>query len=78
MRRTDKKLLVKGLKSLGHTVLAMFLAPLLIYQAFKNQGHPFYWPVLIVGLICAGTAIYLGFRYINIFLDALFGKKNKD
>ncbi len=75
MRRTDKQLLVKGIKSFGYTVLAMFLGPFLIYQAFKNDGHPFYWPVLILGLLCAGLAIYLGFRSVGIVMDALFGKK---
>lgn len=78
MRHTDKELLVKGLKSFGYTVLAMFAGPFLIYQAFKNQDHPFFWPVLIIGIICAGTAIYLGFRSVNIVMDAVFGKKTKD
>jgi len=78
MGRTDKELLVKGLKSFGYTVSAMFLGPFLIYQAFKNEEHPFYWPVLVVGLLCAGTAIYLGFRSVNIVMDALFGKRTKD
>lgn len=78
MRRTDKELLVKGLKSFGYTVLAMFTAPLLIYQAFKNEEHPFYWPVLILGVLCAVLAIYLGFRSVGIVMDAVFGKKDKN
>ena len=78
MRITNKELLVKGLKSFGFTVLAMFMGPFLIYEAFKNEGHPFYWPVLILGILCAGTAIYLGFRSVGIVIDAVFGKKSKD
>ncbi|SDQ68522.1 DUF6095 family protein [Flagellimonas zhangzhouensis] len=78
MRRTDKDLLVKGIKSFGFTVLAMFMGPFLIYQAFKNEGHPFYWPVLILGIICAISAIYLGFRSVGIVMEALFGKKNEN
>lgn len=78
MRRTDKELLVKGLKSFGYTVLAMFTAPFLIYQAFKNEEHPFYWPVLILGILCAILAIYLGFRSVGIVMDAVFGKKDKN
>ena len=77
MRRTDKELLVKGIKSLGYTVLAMFMGPFLIYQAFKNEGHPFYIPVLILGIVCAVLAIYLGFRSVSIVMDAVFGKKPK-
>ncbi|TMU56849.1 DUF6095 family protein [Flagellimonas algicola] len=75
---TDKKLLAKGLKFIGYTVAVMFLAPFTIYQAFKNEGHPAYLPVLIVGLILAVVAIGLGFYTIKIFMEALFGKKTKD
>ncbi|MCR9262783.1 MAG: DUF6095 family protein [Flavobacteriaceae bacterium] len=78
MRHTDKELLVKGIKSFGYTVAAMFLGPFLLYQAFKNEDHPFYIPVLILGILFAGLAIYLGFRSVNIVMDALFGKKSKD
>ncbi|MGB5238172.1 MAG: DUF6095 family protein [Flavobacteriaceae bacterium] len=75
---TDKDMLIKGLKFLGYTVFTMFLAPVVLFQAFKNQDHTFYIPVLIVGLLLAITAIGLGFYSIKVFLDALFGKKTKD
>ncbi len=75
---TDKNLLIKGLKFLGYTVFTMFLAPVVLFQAFKNQDHAFYIPVLIVGLLLAITAIGLGFYSIKVFLDALFGKKSKN
>lgn len=75
---TDKKLLAKGLKFIGYTVGVMFLAPFTIYQAFKNQEHPAYLPVLIIGLILAVVAIGLGFYTIKIFMEALFGKKAED
>ena len=78
MRRTNKELLAKGIKSFGFTVLAMFMGPFLIYEAFKNEGHPFYWPVLILGIISAILAVYLGFRSVSIVIEAVFGKKNKD
>nr|WP_299388888.1 DUF6095 family protein [Allomuricauda sp.] len=74
---TDKKLLVKGLKFVGYTVAVMFMAPFTIYQAFKNEGHPAYLPVLIIGILLAIVAIALGFYTIKIFMDSLFGKKKK-
>ena len=74
---TDKNMLLKALKFMGYTVFAMFLAPLVLFQAFKNQDHPFYIPVLILGILLAITAIGLGFYSIKICLDALFGKKTK-
>ncbi len=78
MRRTNKELLFKGIKSIVYTVILMFTAPFVVYQAFKNEGHPFYWPVFIIGIILGVGAIVMGFRSIKIIMDAVFGKKNKD
>ena len=71
--RTDKQLLLKGIKHLMYTLGLMFLAPVVLYQAFKNQDHPFYIPVLIIGLLLAIAAIGMGFYSIRIFMNALFG-----
>lgn len=76
--RTDKELLVKGLKYAGFTVGLMFLAPFALYQAFKNQEHGAYIPVLIIGLVLAIAAIGFGFYTIKTFMEALFGKKSKN
>ena len=72
---TDKTLLIKGIKFVAYTVLLMFTAPVVLYQAFKNEGHPWFWPVAIIGMLLAITAIALGFYSIKLILDALFGKK---
>jgi threonine/homoserine efflux transporter RhtA len=73
--RTDKALLIKGLKYLGITIALMFTAPVVLSQAFKNQDHPFFWPVLIVGGLLALSAIAGGFYSINVIMGALFGKR---
>lgn len=73
--KTNKPLLLKGLKSFGYTAVAMFIAPLLLYQAFKNTDKPLFIPVLVVGIIAAAFAIYLGFRSVKIIMDAVFGEK---
>ncbi|SDE67125.1 hypothetical protein SAMN05421636_106319 [Pricia antarctica] len=75
--KTDKDLLVKGLKYIAYTIALMFSAPVVIYQAFKNEEHAWYWPVLIVGLILGVSAIAMGFYGIKVILDSLFGKKEK-
>lgn len=75
--RTDKDILVKGVKRLAYTVMLMFLAPIVIWQAFKNEEHPLYWPVLIVGIILAITAIGMGFKGISTIMESLFGKNKK-
>jgi len=72
---TNKELLLKGLKFLAYTVALMFSAPVVLFQAFKNQEHPFYIPVLILGIVLAIAAILMGFYSIKTVIDALFGKK---
>jgi len=72
---TNKDILVKGVKQLAYTAMLMFLAPVVIWQAFKNEGHPFYWPVLVVGILLAICAVGMGFKGIKTIMDALFGKK---
>jgi len=53
----------------------MFTGPVILYQAFKNEGHPFYWPVLIVALIVCIGAIMMGFYSVKTVIKALFGDK---
>ncbi len=73
--KTNKVLLVKGIKYMGITILLMFTAPVILSQAFKNQGHPFFWPVLVIGSLLAIGAIAGGFYGIKVIMDALFGSK---
>lgn len=72
---TNQELLLKGLKFLAYTVALMFSAPVVLFQAFKNQDHPFYIAVLILGILLAIAAIVMGFYSIKTVIDALFGKK---
>lgn len=56
-------------------IMLCFVAPVLVYQAFKNQGHPFYWPMLALGIgLCITTIIY-GFWAIKILLNGMLGEK---
>ncbi|NER13276.1 hypothetical protein GWK08_07490 [Leptobacterium flavescens] len=72
---TDRELLQKSFKFFSITVILMFLGPFVIHQAFKNEGHPFYIPVLILGLIISFGAIVLGFYSLRLILRAIFSKK---
>lgn len=73
--RTDKTLLAKGIKYVVYTIMLMFTAPVVMYQAFKNEGHPWFWAVAIIGVVLAIAAIALGFYSIKLLVDALFKKK---
>ena len=76
--KTDKDLLIKGVKHFAYTFLLMFTAPIILWQAFKNQEHTFYIPVLIVGLLLAIAAIAMGFYSVHLIMNALFNThKNK-
>lgn len=78
VRKTDRELMIKGVRFLTYTVVLMFTAPIVVYQAFKNQGHPLYIPVLVVGCLLGLGAIIMGFVSIKTIVDALFGKKKKN
>ncbi len=67
--------MVKGVKRLLYTLALMFLAPIVLYQAFKNQEHPWFLPVVIVGGLLALGAISMGFYSIKTLVDALFGRR---
>lgn len=73
--KTDRSLLLTSLKYFAYTVMLMFSAPAVIYQAFKNQDHPWYWPVLVVGLLLAVAAIGMGFYSLKLILKSFFGSK---
>lgn len=76
--KTNKDILVKGIKKLAYTAMLMFLAPVVIWQAFKNEGHPLYWPVLVVGIILAVAGITMGFKGITTIMESMFGKRKKN
>ena len=53
----DKNYLSIGFKRLLISLLLMFLGPTILFQAFKNESHEWYYYVLIVGLILCLCAI---------------------
>ncbi len=74
----NKDIFVKGLKFSAYTIALLFTAPIVLYQAFKNETHSFYWPILIIGALLGIAAISLGFYSIKIIMDALFDKQKKN
>ena len=73
--RTDKELLVKSLFNLVYTLLLMFAAPIILFQAFKNEGSALYPFVLQLGLILAVAAVVMGFYSIHVMMLAIFGAR---
>jgi hypothetical protein len=71
-KRTDKTVLVKGLKYLGITTLLMFLGPGLLYVVLSNSDKAFYVPLLIMSLLICLGAIVMFFLSIKTILDSMF------
>ena len=71
-KHTNKDVLVKGIKTMGVSLICMFLGPTLIYVAFSNHEKPLFIPILIVGIIVCILAIYLVFRGLKTIMDSMF------
>ncbi len=74
---TNKTLLTKGIKYLAAALPLLFLGPVVITSAFKNEKHPLYVYVLILGILIALAAMFLIFKGINTVLKSLFDAENK-
>jgi hypothetical protein len=71
----NKPLLQKGLKKMSLFLLCCFIGPVIVHQAFKNQTHFLYAPVLIVGILFLITAMYYGFSGVKTLVNALLGER---
>ncbi len=74
-KRTNKELLGKGVQRMAIALIFMFIGPVIIHSAFKNQDHPLYIPILVLGIIGAAFAIFMAFKGLKTIMDSMFGKK---
>ncbi|MBU3822535.1 hypothetical protein KO566_10715 [Flavobacteriaceae bacterium XHP0103] len=58
------------------SLLSLFMGPIFLSVAFSNKEKPLYIPLLIVGCLISGFAVFLLFRGIKIIMNSMF-KKNK-
>tara|TARA_B100000768_G_scaffold37796_1_gene36460 strand:- start:9 stop:242 length:234 start_codon:yes stop_codon:yes gene_type:complete len=73
--RTNKDLLVEGLKTMGITLFLMFLGPLILHTGFSNPDKPLYIPLIVGGIFICFLAIYFGFKGIRIIMKSMFESK---
>ena len=73
----NKNLLQNGLKKMSAFLLCCFIGPVIVHQAFKNQNHPLYVPVLILGFLFLITALYYGFSGIKTLVNAILGERKR-
>ena len=70
--KTNRALLLKGVKLMGFCLITMFLGPILMYLSFSNKDESFFVPLLILaGFVCL-IAIYLLFKGIKTITDSIF------
>lgn len=74
---TNKSVLAKGVKYLAGALPLLFLGPVVITSAFKNEKHQLYVYVLILGILIALAAMFLIFKGINTILKSLFDADKK-
>ncbi|WP_299555729.1 DUF6095 family protein [Seonamhaeicola sp.] len=74
-KRTNKEVLVKGLKIMGVSLACMFIGPTLIYISQTKIKAPIDSILLVIAIVICGLAVYLAFKGINTILDSMFKKK---
>jgi|TARA_Y200000002_G_scaffold69790_1_gene54404 hypothetical protein len=70
----NKELLFKGLSRLFIAILFAFTGPVIYTSAVRNEGHPFFIPVLGLGLIACILSILYGFRGIKLLVKGFFNE----
>ena len=70
----DKNYLSIGFKRLLISLFLMFLGPTILFQAFKNESHEWYYYVLIIGLILCVASLITLFSGINSIINHIFDK----
>ena len=71
-KRTNKPLFVKGLKTMGLTLVTLFIGPVLLHIGLANDEKSLYIPLVITGVLISMLSIYLGFKGVRIILDSIF------
>ena len=70
----NKELIFKGLSRLFIAILFAFTGPVIYTSAVRNEDHPFFIPVLGLGLIACILSILYGFRGIKLLLKGFFNE----
>ena len=70
------KNLKRGIKRLIVCAFLCFAGPVVLSQAFKNEDHPYFLPVLFIGLFTVISAISYGAWGILTITKALLQEKN--
>ncbi len=73
--RTNKQVLLKGIKTLVFALLSLFMGPVLLSFAFSKPDDKLYYPLLIVGCAISALAVIMLFKGVRTIMDSMFKKK---
>ena len=73
--KTNKQVLLKGIKTLVFALLSLFMGPVLLSFAFSKPDDKLYYPLLIVGCAISALAVVMLFKGIRTIMDSMFKKK---
>lgn len=71
-----KNNLISGFRKLAITLVLMFTGPVILYQAFSNIGHQWYYIVLTIGLILCILSLITLFSGIKSIINHIFDKES--
>jgi len=75
-KRTNKEILIKGLKKMAISLIMMFAGPTLFYIATTNKEKPLYVPILVISLLICTGAVFLAFKGLQTIMNSMFDKKS--
>ncbi len=70
----NKAILNKGLRILLGSLPTLFAGVFVLNSSFKNQKHPLFIYVAILGVVICGFSVYLMFKGINTIMKSMFEK----
>ena len=70
----NKIILTKGLRILLGSLPTLFVGVFILNSSFKNQKHPLFIYVAILGVLVCGFSVYLMFKGINTIMKSMFEK----
>lgn len=75
-KRTDKKELLKGIKTMIFALGSLFMGPILISFAYSKPEAPLYYPLLILGCAICAMAVFMMFKGIRTIMNSMFKKQD--
>ena len=75
IKRTNKEILIKGLKKMAISLIMMFAGPTLFYIATTNKEKQLYVPILVISLLICAGAVFLAFKGLQTIMNSMFDKK---